>query len=334
MPGFLDFDDDDEPDERKPEAAPAQRAGVNLDFDEDALQGAEQQPEQPAREEGTGNSWLDSLLGLEEGATLGRFRDLAGFGGLGSSGAGRLFDLHDENTAKALETPAGKVGRGVGTVGTAAALSAAAGPAVGAQAALGAGLGANEAGVQSDDDLMTMLAAMPAGAALGAAGGALGGRMGQSMTPQRLGASALVGGSLGALTSPGDPIGGAARGAATGVAGRALLGAAPQSMGAPIRALGAGAAAGAGALTGALSPAFAQGPDVAYGTAPTMAWAVESVLSSGSAGLEPADEQRLTEAALSGDKDKLISANFALMQRNPAYAARLQRELESLQEED
>jgi hypothetical protein len=332
MPG-LDLDDVIERKRDEEEASPAAaRGGFSLDLDDVIAPQDAPAPAPQQREEGTGNSWLDSLLGLEEGFTLGRFRDLAGAAGLGSSGVGRLFDLHDKNTVQALETPAGKVGRGVGTVGTAAALSAAAGPAVGAQAALGAGLSANEAGVQSDDDLMTMLAAMPAGAALGAAGGALGSRLGQPMTPQRLGSSALFGGALGAVTSPGDPIGGATRGAVTGAAGRALLGALPASTGPAARALGAGAAAGAGSLTGAVSPASAQAPDVAYGTAPTMAWAVESVLQSGS-GLEPADEQRLTEAVLSGDLDKLISTNFALQQRSPAYAARLQRELESLQEE-
>jgi hypothetical protein len=65
-----------------------------------------------------------------------------------------------------------------------------------------------------------------------------------------------------------------------------------------------------------------------------MAWAVQSVLTSGATGLDPADEQRLTDAVIDGDEDKLISANFALQMKNPAYAARLQRELESLQEEE
>jgi hypothetical protein len=64
-----------------------------------------------------------------------------------------------------------------------------------------------------------------------------------------------------------------------------------------------------------------------------MAWAAQSVLGSGNSGLSPEDEQRLTEAMLDGDDDKVISANFALQMKNPAYAARLQRELGSLQEE-
>jgi hypothetical protein len=350
MPGFLDFDED-ETDERKPEGAPARR-GVDLDFDEDALQGAEQQPEQPAREPGTGSDELDFLLGAEEGLTLGNTRNLGKIGagiathvsdflspslerdGMAPEYVGERGDSDwlSSLTERAQETGAGKLGRGVGTGVTALGLGGAAGPSVAGQAAVGAGLSSATAAGETDGDLMAMLAAMPAGAALGAAGGALAGRLGQPMTAKGLGSSALMGAGLGAVTSPSDPIGGATRGAVHGAVGRAVLGAMPQSMGAPIRALGAGAAAGVGALTGAISPASAQAPDVAYGTAPTMAWAVQSVLTSGS-GLEPADEQRLTEAVLGGDMDKLISANFALQQKSPAYAARLQRELESLQED-
>lgn len=351
MPGFLDFDDDDET-ERKPEGAPARR-GVELDFDESALQGAEQQPEQPAREPGTGSDELDFLLGAEDGLTLGNTRNFGELGAgiatrvsdflspslerdgmapeyAGSRGAG---DWLSELTDSAQETGAGKIGRAVGTGVTSLGLGGAAGPSVAGQAAVGAGLSGMAAAGESDGDLMTMLAAMPAGAALGGAGGALAGRMGVRPTLQQYGNSALVGAGLGAMTSPGDPLGGATRGAVHGAVGRGLLGAMPRSMGAPIRALGQLGAAGAGTAGGALSPASAQAPDVAYGTAPTMAWAVQSVLSSGGAGLAPEDEQRLTEAVLGGDMDKLISANFALQAKNPAYAARLQRELESLQEE-
>lgn len=353
MPG-LDLDDVIER-KRDEEDAPPARGGFDLELDDVLAPQAEAQPAPApaaARERGTGSDELDFLLGAEEGLTLGNTRNLGKLGAgiatgvsdvlspslerdgmapeyVGERGA---WDRLSELTESAQETGAGKLGRGVGTGVTALGLGGAAGANIAGQAAVGAGLSGAAAAGETDGDLMTMLAAMPAGAALGAAGGALGGRLGQPLTPKRLGSSALVGGALGAVTSPGDPLGGAARGAATGAAGRVLYSAVPQSMAAPIRTLGAGAAAGAGALTGAISPASAQAPDVAYGTAPTMAWAVQSVLQSGS-GLEPADEQRLTEAVLSGDMDKLISANFALQSRNPAYAARLQRELESLQEE-
>jgi hypothetical protein len=350
MPGFLDFIEDDE----REENAPA-RSRVDLDFDEDeAPAPAAENVQQPARELGTGSAALDFLLGAEDGLTLGNTRNLGKIGAGIATGVSDALSPSLERdgmapeyvgergdsdwlsalTNSAQETGAGKMGRVAGTGVTALGMGGTAGPSVAGQAAVGAGLSGAAAAGETDADLMSMLAAMPAGAALGGAGGALAGRVGQPLTAKRLGSSAMVGAGLGAVTSPGDPVGGATRGAVHGAVGRAALGAMPQSMGAPLRALGAGAAAGAGALAGAISPASAQAPDVAYGTAPTMAWAVQSVLSSGSAGLAPADEQRLTEAVLSGDKDKLISANFALQQKNPAYAARLQRELESLQEED
>jgi hypothetical protein len=353
MPG-LDLDDVIER-KRDEEASPAAvRRGLDLELDDVVAPQDEAQPAPAqAREPGTGNSWLDGLLGAEEGLTLGNTRNL---GKLGAGIATRVSDFLSPSlvrdgmpaeyagergdsdwlsslTERAQETGAGKLGRVAGTGVTALGLGGAAGPSVAGQAAVGAGLSSMAAAGETDGDLMSMLAAMPAGAALGAAGGALAGRVGQPLTAQRLGSSALVGAGLGAVTSPGDPIGGATRGAVHGALGRAVLGKLPQSMGAPIRALGQLGAAGAGTLGGAMSPASAQAPDVAYGTAPTMAWAVQSVLSSGSAGLAPEDEQRLTEAVLGGDMDKLISANFALQQKSPAYAARLQRELESLQEE-
>jgi len=351
MPGFLDFDDEAPDDERKPEAEAARtRRGVDLDFDEDALQGgAEQPPEQSAPEPGTGSDELDFLLGAEEGLTLGNTRNL---GKLGAGIATRVSDLlspslerdgmapeyHGERgagdwlsslTERAQETGAGKLGRGVGTGVTALGMGGLAGPSVAGQAAVGAGLSSASAAGESDGDLMSMLAAMPAGAALAGGGGAVASRLGARPTVAQYGQSALWGAGLGAVTSPTEPFSGAARGAGHAVLGRGLMGAMPQALGAPVRAVGQLAAAGAGSAAGSLAQ---DAPDVAYGTAPTMAWAVQSVLSSGS-GLPPADEQRLTEAVIGGDMDKLISTNFALQQRNPAYAARLQRELESLQEE-
>ena len=81
--------------------------------------------------------------------------------------------------------------------------------------------------------------------------------------------------------------------------------------------------------TPAASKAGAQ--DVAYAGTPTTAWAVESVLSSGASGLPAADEQRLTEAVMSGDEQRVITTNFLLTQKHPGYAKRMQDEYESLQ---
>lgn len=287
----------------------------------------------PADEPGTGEDWLDFLLGGVEGATFGGMRSLGGAPGQVLSRLGptaRVFDEHDENAARALETPAGKVGQVAGRMGAGLALGGAAGPGVAAQAASGAVTGGAAAADESDGDWLATLAGMGSGGLFGAAGGALASRVGARPTLKQVGSSALVGAGLGAATSPGDPIMGAGAGALHGAGGRMLMGALPQSFGAPVRALGQLAAAGAGTASGAL----AQEPEVAYGTAPTMAWAVQSALTSGDSGLSPEDEQRLTEALLDGDEDKVISANFALQMKNPGWSARLQRELESLQEEE
>ncbi|HYC44480.1 MAG TPA: hypothetical protein VED01_03250 [Burkholderiales bacterium] len=376
---FLDFDDDDETQPRAAPSSRMQVGEIEmsgsggapvekrtrrfLDFDEDALGAgeAEAQPaQQPApAERSMGDEAADFFLGAEEGLTLGNTANLGRIGAgiatrvsdvlspslerdgmepefVGERGA---WDWISELTEQAQQSGAGKLGRAVGTGVTALGTGGAAGPSVAGQAAVGTSLSSAAAAGASDGDWEAMLAAMPAGAAFGAAGGALGSRMGVRPTVQQLGKSAMWGAGIGAATSPGDPIGGASRGAFHGALGRGLMGVVPASLGTAVRQAGQLGAVGAGTATGVLGgalggPSRAAAQDVAYGTAPTMAWGIQSVLASGASGLPPADEQRLTEAVLSGDMDRLISANFALQQRNPAYAARLQRELEALQEED
>lgn len=354
MPG-LELDDVIAP--KRDAAALKRRRGAPLELDDmitpQAAGPAEAAPTtapEPAEpEDELGDDALNLLLGAEDGLTLGNTHNLGRIGAgiatrvsdlfspslerdgmapeyAGSRGAG---DWLSELTDAAQETTAGKLGRAVGTGVTALGLGGVAGPSVGAQAMTGAGLGGAAAAGESDFDPLAILEGTAAGGALGATGGAFARGMGVRPTMPQLGRSAAVGGVLGGVTSPHDPLGGAARGAAYGAGGRMVRGALPQSVGGAVRGMSQLGAAGAGTAAGALAQ-----PDVAYGTAPTMAWGVQSVLSSGSSGLAPADEQRLTEAVLSGDMDKLISANFALQQRNPAYAARLQRELEALQEED
>jgi hypothetical protein len=118
-----------------------------------------------------------------------------------------------------------------------------------------------------------------------------------------------------------------------GDAARALPGMVTKAAGSLDRAIGGGLGGGlgqAGAMSGG-GPAKAKAQDVAYAGTPTTSWAVQSVLSSGTSGLSPEDEQRLTEAVMSGDEQKMISTNFLLAQRNPAYAKRMQDEYESLQ---
>jgi hypothetical protein len=126
---------------------------------------------------------------------------------------------------------------------------------------------------------------------------------------------------------------GMSRGELMGDAARALPGMVTKAAGSLDRAIGGGLGGGlgqAGAMSGG-GPAKAKAQDVAYAGTPTTSWAVQSVLSSGTSGLSPEDEQRLTEAVMSGDEQKMISTNFLLAQRNPAYAKRMQDEYESLQ---
>jgi hypothetical protein len=330
--------------DRRDEDEIPELSGYKAGEDEDEIPELGEYQDEPER------SWLDSagdlLLGAEEGVTLGNTRNL---GRVGAGVATRVSDALlpslerdgmapefvggrgatdwlSELTEAAQRTPAGMVGRALGTGVTALAGGAAAGPTIAGQAAMGAGLGSASAAGESGGDPLAMLAGGASGAAFGLGGGVIGKGFGavadsaddvlrivpkpesflRRMEPVKAGLSALA---RKTAQAPGamNALAGAARGA------------------------GQFGAAGGGSLVGAVGKAQAQ--DVAHGSAPTLAWAVQSVLSTGS-GLPPADNQRLLEAVTSGDKDALIAANFALQQRNPGYAARIQRELEGLHEED
>ncbi len=356
-------------------------------------------PSAPARAPGTGNTLLDALIGLGEGATLNHSAELGSAGswmgtktadlllpsltrdGQAPEYAGRRGVDPAELVDRSQETAAGNAAKLAGLVATSAALpnvvggaralggglqaaraATAVAPTLATTTAAGAASGALAAGGETGHDPLAMLAGGATGGALAGLGGAAAERLGGSATlggvpttgtradalmrelsagAQKLGGQAGIGAGIGAITSgstnPVDVLKGAGKGALTAAALGKLGGLAPKA--APLlapatRRLGSAAAPFGGMLAGRTGKARAQDADVAYGTAPTMGWAVQSVLTAGDTGLDPADEQRLTEAVLSGDDDKLISANFALQQRSPAYAARLRRELESLQEED
>lgn len=98
----------------------------------------------------------------------------------------------------------------------------------------------------------------------------------------------------------------------------------------------AGAGGGAAGFVGGklTGPSKASAQDKAYAGAPTLAWTLQSVLSGGDTGLSPEDEQRLTEAVVAGDEQKVFSTDFQLRMRNPAYARRIEEELRSLNGEE
>lgn len=84
--------------------------------------------------------------------------------------------------------------------------------------------------------------------------------------------------------------------------------------------------AGSGPLT---SRAKAE-DTTAYAGEPTLAWSVQSVLSSPDTGLPPEAQQALTEAVVRGDTQALAATDFRLKQKYPAYARRVETELRSL----
>lgn len=262
----------------------------------------------------------------------------------------------DELVRRSMESGIGKAGYVAGVVAPAVASGGASAATLPARVGVGAAQGALAAGGDSGHDPLAMLTGGATGGALAGLGGALASKA-EAAVPLthatraeqllstlseaakkgggQMGTGAAVGALLSGSKDPVDIAKGAAMGAlggkALGAAGGALPRLAPYA-GDAFRALSTAAAPVAGATAGRTSKASAQA-DVAYGTAPTMAWAVESVLTSGNSGLDPKDEQQLTEAVMSGDEDRMIAANFALQQRSPRYAAQLRRELESLQEE-
>lgn len=287
--------------------------------------------------------------------------------------AGRRGVDPNELVDRSMESPIGKLGYATGVVAPAVASGGASAATLPTRVGVGAAQGALAAGGDSGHDPASMLTGGAAGGALAGLGGALGQRAGSpsgkvvqeldsmgmpvgasaAAVPTRaelamktlsglakkgtgqMGAGAAAGALLSGSKDPVDIAKSAAIGAlggkALGMAGAAAPKLAP--MVAPaLRATGTVAAPLFGSMASRPSKASAQA-DVAYGTAPTMAWAVESVLTSGDTGLDPKDEQQLTEAVMSGDEDRMIAANFSLSQRSPGYAAKLRRELESLQEE-
>lgn len=68
--------------------------------------------------------------------------------------------------------------------------------------------------------------------------------------------------------------------------------------------------------------------------AATQSWAVESVLYQGNTGLPREAEQQLTEAALSGDPEKLATATFLLSGKYPQFSDALQKQRASLVREE
>lgn len=68
--------------------------------------------------------------------------------------------------------------------------------------------------------------------------------------------------------------------------------------------------------------------------AATQSWAVESVLYQGNTGLPREAEQQLTEAALSGDPERLATATFLLSGKYPQFSDALQKQRASLVREE
>jgi hypothetical protein len=68
--------------------------------------------------------------------------------------------------------------------------------------------------------------------------------------------------------------------------------------------------------------------------AATQSWAVESVLYQGNSGLPRDAEQQLTEAAMSGDPEKLATATFLLSGKYPRFSDALQKQRASLIREE
>lgn len=188
------------------------------------------------------------------------------------------------------------------------------------QAAAGGATGALSAGGQTSwDDALAVLGGGALGAGLGALGGYAAGGLSKlrgwlNGSPGEQGVSSAIQGNAGRLL---DNIKFSDQTTLTGAVGQA------------------GKYLGIKAAQSTIPAAVAQGvTGAAYATFPTMAWGIEAVLSSGNSGLRPEEEQQLTEALMSGDKQKIIATNFKLQQRNPAYAKSLQDTLESVNSED
>jgi hypothetical protein len=276
--------------------------------------------------------------------------------GMAPEYAGRRGVDPEELVQTSMDSLPGKAGYVAGIVAPAVVSGGVSAAPIATRAGVGAVQGAVAAGGDNGYDPVSMLQGGVAGGALAGLGGALGSKAesavpltyttraeqlmnvlseGSKKAVNQFGGGAAVGALLSGSKDPVDILKSAAGGALAGKALGSLGSLAPKVapyLGDAARALGTAAAPLFGGSAGKISKAQAQA-DVAYGTAPTMAWAVESVLTSGDTGLDAKDEQQLVEAVMSGDEDRVIAANFSLQQRSPQFAARLRRELESLQEE-
>jgi hypothetical protein len=309
------------------------------------------EPPVEATRVGTGSTWEDALLGLADGLTLGHGAEL---GRIGDDIGNMLADAtqpvpagktvsgssgtSDELYERAGNTTAGAAAKDLGRVGMGVLGGLAAGPGVLAQAGAGAALGGASAHGEDGENLLSWLAGAAGGGLLGGAVGVLG------KGASALGARSAQNGWRGLTVADdiasksGVNVGMLAR--PWEIPGRVAASLAPAAAKVPhgaLRGIGGAAATGGGMAAGVIGDAV--GPSkahaqVAYGGEPTMSWAVQSVLTSGDSRLDPQDEQRLTEAVMSGDTQRVISANFALQQKNPAYAKRYQDEVMSLQEQD
>jgi hypothetical protein len=314
-------------------------------------QGASQEPEPPPPD--TRDSfqrfadWQRDTASSNEALALGKG---LGFGQLHHAGewvGNKLADYRDwghdvpypEDTVKVGKqasesipvTPSTMLAQGAGAATMGAAATTLAGPGIGRQALagglMGLARGADEGGVKG------ALASGVTGALTGGVGGLaakyLPGLAGQadSLVPSwaKMGAMAAAPVKAGA-----------------GLAAQALLKRFPEQSAQAIRGAGGAAAAlgskGVGMATDMLSglgeQPKAKAQEKAYAGTPTTSWAVESVLSSGQHGLPEDAAQELTEAVMSGDSAKLISTNFRLGQRYPAYGKRMQDTYKSLQEQE
>lgn len=330
-------------------------------FDEEIPDVVDDLPSADAPEPSLSDRYVNSQVGLADGITMGHGREL---GGVGDSLMNMLMDrLHpypegttisgprgtsDQLSDRAEQSIEGRIAKPVGQAGMTALATAATGGAV--LPAMGVGALGGAASAHGDGG---GLGEMAGGALGGAAGGLMGGLAGKAL--------GAVGGAVNAPSREGvaqawAPI--ATRGE------EALLALAKSKptldkwFTEPVKSLGnwagrkalpLGAKVGeyatsvSGAITGAVAPgaarvgtAIAPGKakaQVAYAGEPTMSWAVQSVLTQGNTGLPPADEQRLTEAVMSGDPSKVIAANFQLQQKHPGYAKRYQDEVTSLQDD-
>lgn len=276
-------------------------------------------------------SETDPLLSLARGMGQGIFAQV------GERNANQLADLihprpegaevHGGGVLDQIpRTPRQAGYKALGNLATGIPLTYLAGPGVGAQAALGGALGASNA-VDEGGGPLAAITGGGLGALLGAGGAAAAQYAPAALKALNESKNALPNAMrwLGRAMNPSMIAGELAAGAVR---------AAPKAAGQVMRQTAQQGAVNAGKATGFVSEVLApkaKAQDKAYAGTPTTSWAVQSVLSSGTSGLGPQDEQRLTEAVMSGDPQQVVTTNFLLTQRNPAYAKRMQDTYEALQ---